>query len=86
MNRIFNIHAIWLIMLGLTLSTYAMGKFGLGGIGVVAFLLFTSIIKGSFIIHDFMELRGVSLLWRAIMHGWLWIICLTIFITYVIGR
>ncbi len=86
MNRIYNIHTIWLAMLALTLSTYAMGKFGLGGVGVVAFLLLTSIVKGSFIIHDFMELRGVSLLWRAIMYGWLWSICLTIFATYLIGR
>lgn len=72
-------------MLLLTLSTYAMGKLGFSGIAVVFFLLLTAALKGTFIIRDFMELRDVSLLWRVIMYGWLWIICLAIAITYIIS-
>ncbi len=72
-------------MLLLTLSTYAMGKLGFSGIAVVFFLLLTAALKGTFIIRDFMKLRDVSLLWRVIMYGWLWIICLAIAITYIIS-
>jgi len=62
-----------------------MGKQGLSGIAVVLFLLFTAVIKGGLIIRDFMELRDVSFLWRAIMYGWLWTICIAIAVTYIIG-
>ena len=72
-------------MMLLTISTYAMGKFGYDGIVIMLILLLTSVVKGSFIIRDFMELKGVSLLWRAIMYGWLWIICVAIAIAYIIS-
>lgn len=72
-------------MMLLTLSTYAVGKLGYSGTMVVLFLLLTAVIKGVFIIRDFMELRGVSLLWRVIMYGWLWIICIAIAISYIIS-
>jgi len=85
MKKIYNVHSIWLLMIVLTLSTYLLGKQGLSGITVVLFLLLTAVIKGSLIIRDFMELRGVSFLWRAIMYGWLWTICITIAVTYIIG-
>ena len=70
-------------MMLLTLSTYAMGKLNFSGTGVVLFLLLTAVIKGVFIIRDFMELKGVSLLWRTIMYGWLWTVCLSISVTYI---
>jgi cytochrome c oxidase subunit 4 len=85
MKSYYNVHTIWLVMMLLTLSTYAVGKSGYSGIIVVVFLLLTALIKGSFIIHDFMELKDVSLLWRAIMYGWLWTVCLVIAITYLIS-
>jgi hypothetical protein len=85
MKNYYNIHTLWIAMLLLTLSTYAMGKLGFSGISVVLFLLLTAALKGTFIIRDFMELRDVSLLWRVIMYGWLWIICLAIAITYIIS-
>ena len=84
MKSYYNIHTIWIVLLLLTLSTYAMGKLGCNGLIVVFFLLFTAAIKGIFIIRDFMELKGVSLLWRVIMYGWLWIVILAIAITYAI--
>lgn len=72
-------------MLVLTLTTYFMGKMGFSGVVAVSFLLITAIIKGTFIIRDFMELRDVSLVWRIIMYGWLWIICLAIIISYLVS-
>ena len=72
-------------MLLLTLSTYVLGKLDFSGMAVVLILLVTAIIKAVFIIRDFMELRGVSLLWRVIMYGWLWVICIAILITYIIS-
>jgi len=72
-------------MMVLTISTYAVGKLGYGGTGAVLILLLTAVIKGSLIIRDFMELRGVSLLWRIIMYGWLWITCSVIAISYIVS-
>jgi len=72
-------------MMVLTISTYTVGKLGYGGMGAVLFLLLTAVIKGSLIIRDFMELRGVSLLWRIIMYGWLWVTCAVIAISYIIS-
>jgi len=85
MKAYYNIHTIWLVMMLLTISTYTMGKFGYDGVVIMLVLLLTSVIKGSFIIRDFMELNGVSLLWRVIMYGWLWIICLAIALAYIIS-
>lgn len=72
-------------MMLITLSTYAVGKLGYGGATAVLLLLLATVIKGVFIIRDFMELRGVSLLWRVIMYGWLWVVCITIAISYIIS-
>lgn len=72
-------------MMLLTLSSYAMGKLGYSGVIVVFVLLSTALIKGIFIIRAFMELKDVSLLWRIIMYGWLWTVCLAIAISYIIS-
>ena len=85
MKRYYNIHTIWIAMLLLTLSTYAMGKMSFHGPGIVLLLLATVLIKGFFIIRDFMELNGVSLLWRVIMYGWLWVTTSAIAITYLVS-
>ncbi len=84
-TRHTNIHAIWLIMMLLTLSTYGLGRLGFDGVTVMLFLMATAVIKATFIIRDFMELRDVSLLWRIIMYGWLWLVSLGIGITYIIS-
>jgi len=85
MKAYYNIHTIWLVMMFLTLSTYALGDLGFSGVVAVLILLSTAAIKGVFIIRDFMELKGVSLLWRVIMYGWLGTVCLAIAITYFIS-
>jgi Prokaryotic Cytochrome C oxidase subunit IV len=85
MNKLYNIHTLWLGMLLLTLTTYTIGKLGYSGVVVVSFLLITAAAKAIFIIRDFMELRGVSLLWRVMMYGWLLIVVAGIAITYLIS-
>jgi len=85
MKKVYNIHTIWLLMIVLTLSTYALGKLGYSGVIPVLFLLLTALVKGGLIIRDFMELKDVSLLWRVIMYGWLWIVCIAIAVTYIIS-
>jgi len=72
-------------MMVLTISTYSIGKLGYGGAIAMLLLLLTAVIKSVFIIRDFMELRGVSLLWRVIMYGWLGITCSAIAISYLIS-
>ncbi len=81
--NIINIHTLWLLMVILTVSSYVLGKLGVSGLLSVFILLLTAVIKGSLIIRDFMELRGVSLLWRVIMYGWLWGVTLSIAIIYL---
>lgn len=72
-------------MLLLTLATYVMGKLNYSGVIAVLFSLTIVMVKGHFIIGDFMELKGVSFLWRAIMYGWLWTVCLAIAAAYIIS-
>ena len=72
-------------MMILTITTYAMGKLGFTGITAVLLLLLTAVIKSVFIIRDFMELRGVSFLWRAIMYGWVLLVTSAISITYILS-
>ena len=81
----YNVHTVWLVMMLLTLSTYVLGELGEGGFVVVVFILGTAMLKGSFIIRDFMELKGVSMLWKVLMYGWLWTICITITVTYIVS-
>jgi ABC-type transport system involved in cytochrome c biogenesis permease subunit len=83
-NKPVNVHILWIAMLLLTMTTYAMGKLGFSGAVVMLFLLLTATAKATFIIRDFMELRGVSLLWRVIMYGWLLVVIISIAITYTI--
>jgi len=84
-GKFYNAHSIWIVMVLLTLSTYSIGALGFSGIAIVLFLLFTVIVKGSLIIREFMELRGVSLLWRIIMYGWLWLVCIAIAASYIVS-
>ncbi len=85
LNKWYNIHTIWLAMLLLTLSTYLLGRLEFSGPAIMLLLIITAFIKSVLIIRDYMELRGVSLLWRIIMYGWLWVVCISIAITYIIS-
>ncbi len=82
MKKYYNIHTIWLLLILLTLSTYLFGHYQTSGFKVVLFIVFIAIIKATLIMREFMELRGVSLMWRMIMYGWLTIVCFGIMISY----
>jgi len=85
MKSLYNVHTIWLLMMLLTAASYFVGDLGKGGWLAMLFVLVAAFIKGVFIIRDFMELKGVSLLWRAIMYGWLWVVCISISIAYFVS-
>ncbi len=85
MKKYYNIHTIWLLLILLTLSTYLFGHYQTSGFSVVLFLVVTAVIKAVLIMREFMELRGVSLMWRIIMYGWLTIVCLGIIISYAVS-
>lgn len=82
MNKYYTIHTVYFLMITLTALSYLIGETTSGGIGAMLFLLLAVMIKGGLIIRDFMELNGVSLLWRVIMYGWLWIVCAGISVPY----
>jgi len=86
MSKIYNPTTLWIVMIVLTIFTYSMGKLGYSGMIPVMLLLLTVLIKSTFIIREFMGLRGVSLLWRSIMYGWLWIVTIAIAVTYLISQ
>lgn len=82
MKIYYTAHNLWLSMIVLTLLSYILGQLEVSGTVAVVLLLLVSLIKSTIIIRDFMGLRGVSLLWRIIMYGWLWTVILAILIAY----
>jgi hypothetical protein len=84
MKSAINIHLIWVVMMLLTLGSYFIGESGSGGVVAMLFLLSAAVVKSVLIIRDFMELRGVSFLWRAIMYGWLIVVISSIAVIYMI--
>ena len=85
MKNYYNIHTVWIVMVLLTLSTYAVGELGFSGVGTMMFVLLAAVIKSCFIIRDFMELKGVSRIWQIIMYGWLGTVCSAISVAYFIS-
>ena len=85
MKHYYTIHTLYLVLLALTLSSYLLGELVKSGLWAMLYLLFTAVIKGSLIIRDFMGLNSVSLLWRVIMYGWLWGVCLILSTIYIMG-
>ncbi len=79
------IYLVWILLIVLTLLTWWAGKAGYSGQWLVVALLASIFIKGHFVIADFMGLRGVALLWRALVHGWLVLVLGLIFLAYWIG-
>jgi len=85
MNKAYNIHLVWLGLMLLTVASYFIGELGNGGIVAMIFLMFAAAIKAFLIIRDFMGLRNVSLLWQAIMYGWLFVVCSGIAAAYLVS-
>jgi cytochrome c oxidase subunit IV len=76
---------VWLLLIVLTLATYAVGKAELEGFNIAGLLLLSVFIKGHFVIADFMSLRNVKRHWRFLVHGWLIFIAGMIGLAYEIG-
>jgi cytochrome c oxidase subunit IV len=83
-NHIYT-NAIWFSLVALTVASYLLGEIGEGGLGTAIFLLIAAFIKGYLIISEFMEVRGVALIWRFLMYGWLFSVCLVILTAYIIS-
>lgn len=58
---------VWLLLVALTLVTYAMGETGMAGSGAMLGLLLIALVKGQMVANYFMGLRHVALGWRAVM-------------------
>ena len=85
MKAFYNIHFAWVVMLLLTFLAYFIGEVGSGGFYVTLFILLIAVIKSVLIINEFMALREVSFLWRAIMFGWLTVVCASIGLAYTMS-
>ena len=85
MNKFYNIHTIWVILILLTLMTYGLSHINASSTAIMFVLMITAFVKGAMIIRDFMELKDVSLIWKLIMYGWLTIVCLSITTAYIIS-
>ncbi|MES9816560.1 MAG: cytochrome C oxidase subunit IV family protein [Candidatus Thiodiazotropha sp.] len=64
---------VWLIMMGLTLTTYLIGQFNLGGLGVSLTVLAFALIKGQMVGDYFMGLKRVRGFWRWPVSLWLFL-------------
>ena len=73
-----NVTLIWLAMLVLTGATWLIGESGTSSKATMAFVLFTVVAKGHWIIRDFMELKHCSFKWKLVMYGWMLVVLMVI--------
>ena len=85
MKWYYNTSLIWAVLVLLTLFSYFIGEIQSGGVIAMLLVLIAAAVKAVLIMRDFMELRGVSFLWRAIMYGWLLVVCTGIGGAYLIS-
>ncbi len=64
---------VYLVMLGLTLATFAIGATGRSGLGASLLVLAFALIKGQMVGDYFMGLKGVRGLWRWVVFLWLFV-------------
>ncbi|MDD5404148.1 MAG: cytochrome C oxidase subunit IV family protein [Sulfuricella sp.] len=74
---------IWLALMLLTGSTYAIGEAGLGGLAIMLIVLGTAALKVQMVANYFMGLRRTRWLWRGIVLGWLLLVTGLITIAYL---
>lgn len=79
------LNIVWVALLVATVLTWVIGKSALMSVGMVVVILAISAIKGWLIVEDFMALRRVRLLWRAIVLGWLLLTLAVILFAYWLG-
>lgn len=64
---------VYLLMVGLTLATFAIGVTGTSGLGASLFVLAFALLKGQMLGDYFMGLKGIRGLWRWVIFLWLFI-------------
>ncbi len=64
---------VYLVMIGLTLVTFAIGVLGLGGLGASLSVLAFALIKGQMVGDYFMGLKGLKGIWRWVVFLWLFV-------------
>ncbi|MCU7806321.1 MAG: cytochrome C oxidase subunit IV family protein [Candidatus Thiodiazotropha sp. (ex Semelilucina semeliformis)] len=64
---------VWLIMMSLTLVTYLIGQFGLGGLSASLTVLGFALLKGQMVGDYFMGLKRIQGFWRWPVSLWLFI-------------
>lgn len=79
------LNVVWVALLVATVLTWLIGKSGHLSVTMVVAVLVISAIKGWMIILDFMALRRVAFLWRALVLGWLLLTLSIILLAYSLG-
>jgi hypothetical protein len=79
------LNVLWVALLVATVLTWLIGKTGYSGTGAVVGILVIAALKGWMIVQDFMALRRVTFLWRALVLGWLVLTLLIILLAYWLG-
>jgi len=74
---------IWLVLMLLTVATYAIGEAGTGGTAMMLTVLGIAVIKVQMVANYFMDLRHTRWLWRGIVLGWLLLVTGLIAIAYL---
>lgn len=76
---------VWLLLMGLTVLTFALGELGFAGEAVALVLLGIAGIKAQLVADRFMGLAGVSGLWRLIIPIYLIILIIGILLAFLPG-
>jgi hypothetical protein len=79
------LNVLWVALMVATVLTWLIGKTGFSGVAAVVGILVIAAIKGWMIIQDFMALRRVTFLWRALVLGWLILVLAIILLAYWLG-
>jgi len=77
---------VYLLLVILTVATWAIGRSGLSGLGLAMLVLALALLKGQLVGDWFMGLRGLRGIWRWVVVIWLLIpgglISLAFFLSY----
>jgi len=76
------LNLVWVVLMAATGVTWFVGEMHAAGPKAVAVILAIAGVKGWLVIEDFMALRRVRLLWRAVVLGWLLIVLAVIMLAY----
>ncbi|GEM_PF-545600 len=73
---------IWFALMFLTVFVYTCGRFGFSSQWFVILVLASSLLKGYWIIAEYMGLRQVARKWRWLVQGWLVLVIVLIVIIH----